>query len=123
MGYPDKAIEAIRSAQMDDRWGAFGGKACACVWGGGVAGARAVGRAGEGPPGLAGLGLRAGLAARRPLTAPAAAAAAPPPARRGYNSPLDISMHIDRILTEIPVSLTTFEDALGEIFPKTAKAA
>jgi nucleoside-diphosphate-sugar epimerase len=34
MGYPDKAIEAIRSAQMDDRWGALGGKACVCGGGG-----------------------------------------------------------------------------------------
>lgn len=42
---------------------------------------------------------------------------------RGYNSPLDISMHIDRILTEIPVALTAFEDALAEIFPVKAAAA
>lgn len=60
MGYPDKAIEVISSAQMDDR---------------------------------------------------------------GYNSPLDISMHVDRILTEIPVNLTAFEDALREVFPQPAKAA
>lgn len=37
---------------------------------------------------------------------------------RGYNSPLDISMHVDRILTEIPVRLTAFADALKEIFPQ-----
>jgi hypothetical protein len=32
-------------------------------------------------------------------------------------------MHVDRILTEIPVNLTAFEDALREVFPQPAKAA
>jgi hypothetical protein len=37
----------------------------------------------------------------------------------GYNSPLDISMHVDRILTEIPGLgyVTPLADALKEIFP------
>ncbi|GBF98490.1 methionine adenosyltransferase 2 subunit beta [Raphidocelis subcapitata] len=42
---------------------------------------------------------------------------------RGYNSPLDISMHVDRILTEIPVSLTPLSEALKEIFPAKVVAA
>ena len=38
------------------------------------------------------------------------------PHRRGYASPLDISMDVSRLTSEIKIPLTRFEDALRRIF-------
>jgi hypothetical protein len=39
--------------------------------------------------------------------------------RRGYNSPLDISMTTDQLLHDLPgVVLTHFAEALQEVFPR-----
>lgn len=126
-GHAAKAIEAVPSAQMGDRRAA-GGAGAGCALLGRMFGrmyARcSAWRLPLTPGGTGPLRRRQGppcaTHARHAFSLAACLLLCPP---RGYKTPLDISMHVDRIMTEIPVALTPFEEALKEVFPVQTPAA